>query len=190
MSPSPFEALAELLLASEKAHRDGIARYAELVSTTLGRGGTIFFAGNGGSAADAQHCAAEYVVRYGATPRRALPAIALGTNHALLTAASNDFGFEQSFARELQALAAPGDLLVLHSTSGRSPNLVAAARAARDAGAMVVALLGRDGGPLRSDADLAIVIAHDDTGRIQLVHMAIEHYVVGLVEDALPRTSA
>ncbi len=189
MTPTPFEALAELLVASEKAHRDAIGRYAELVSATLSRGGTIFFGGNGGSAADAQHCAAEYVVRYGAT-RRALPAIALGTNPSLLTAASNDFGFEHAFAREIEALAAPGDLVVLHSTSGRSPNLLTAARTARDAGATVVALLGRDGGPLRSLVDLPIVIAHDDTGRIQLVHMAIEHYVVGLVEDALPRTSA
>ncbi len=186
---TPFEALAALLIASEKDHRDGIARYAELVSATLGRGGTLFFGGNGGSAADAQHCAAEYVVRYGVA-RRALPAVALGSNHALLTAASNDFGFEHAFARELQALAAPGDLVILHSTSGRSPNLLAAARAGRDAGASVVALLGRDGGPLRALVDLPIVIAHDDTGRIQLVHLAIEHYVVGLVEDALPRTGA
>lgn len=185
MAAESFATLARLLVESEARHRQAIARYAGLVQQALAQGGRIFFAGNGGSAADAQHCAAEYVVRYAAS-RRALPAMALGTNHALLTAASNDLGYEPAFAREVEALVRQGDLLVLHSTSGRSANLLAAARAARTGGATVVALLGRDGGPLRDLADLPIVIDHDDTGHIQLVHMAIEHHVVGLVESALP----
>lgn len=182
-----LRALAALLEESADRHASDVARYAQLVWETLAGGGRLYFAGNGGSAADAQHCAAEYVVRYG-RDRRALPAVALGSDIALLTAASNDLGFETAFAREVEALAVRGDLLVLHSTSGRSPNLLAAARAARALGVRVVALLGRDGGPLRELADLAIVIAHDDTGRIQLVHMAIEHWVVGDVERRLGET--
>jgi len=179
-----FRALAALLESSAVALEADVLRYADLAWGTLARGGRLYFAGNGGSAADAQHCAAEYVVRYG-SDRRALPAIALGSDIALLTAAGNDLGFEAAFAREVEALARRGDLLVLHSTSGRSPNLLAAARTARELGVTVVGLLGRDGGPLRSLVDLAIVVSHDDTGRIQLVHMAIEHWVVGEVERRL-----
>lgn len=179
-----LRALAALLESSAVAHEAEVLRYADLAWDTLARGGRLYFAGNGGSAADAQHCAAEYVVRYG-RDRRALPAMALGSDIALLTAAGNDLGFEAAFAREVEALARRGDLLVLHSTSGRSPNLLAAARTARELGVTVVGLLGRDGGPLRSLVDLAIVVNHDDTGRIQLVHMAIEHWVVGEVERRL-----
>lgn len=179
-----LRALAALLESSAVAHEAEVLRYADLAWDTLARGGRLYFAGNGGSAADAQHCAAEYVVRYG-RDRRALPAMALGSDIALLTAAGNDLGFEAAFAREVEALARRGDLLVLHSTSGRSPNLLAAARTARVLGVTVVGLLGRDGGPLRSLVDLAIVVNHDDTGRIQLVHMAIEHWVVGEVERRL-----
>jgi D-sedoheptulose 7-phosphate isomerase len=182
--PDAFGALARLLGTVAERHAAAIDRYADLVAGTLARGGRLYFAGNGGSAANAQHCAAEYVVRY-VTPRGALPAMALGTNPALLTAASNDLGYEQAFAREVEAVVTEQDLLILHSTSGRSRNLLEAARAAQSMGAKVVALLGRDGGPLRELADLTIVIEHDDTGRIQLVHMAIEHYVVGVVEDRM-----
>ncbi|HEX5632013.1 MAG TPA: SIS domain-containing protein, partial [Gemmatimonadales bacterium] len=156
------------------------ARYVE----TLRRGGTLLFAGNGGSAADAQHCAAEYVVRYART-RRALPALALGVDPALVSAAGNDLGFEQVLARQVEALGKPGDLLVLHSTSGRSPNLLLAARAARERGLGTVAFLGKGGGPLRDLVEEALVVASDDTGHIQLVHMAIEHVLVELVESEL-----
>lgn len=179
-----FRALAALFEASAEAHAAAVTRYADLAWSTLESGGRLYFAGNGGSAADAQHCAAEYVVRYG-RDRRALPAVALGSDIALLTAASNDLGFETAFAREVEALGVEGDLLVLHSTSGRSPNLLAAARASRALGMTVVGLLGRDGGPLKALVDHAIVVEHNDTGRIQLVHMAIEHWVVGEVERRL-----
>ena len=101
------------------------ARYAGVLRS----GGTLFFCGNGGSAADAQHLAAEYVVRYAAN-RRPLAAVALTTDSSILTAAGNDLGFEQIFARQVEALCRPADLLILHSTSGQSPNLLAAARAA------------------------------------------------------------
>jgi D-sedoheptulose 7-phosphate isomerase len=144
----------------------------------------LYFCGNGGSAADAQHVAAEYVVRY-ASNRRALAAVALTTDTSLLTAAGNDLGFEQIFARQVEALCRPGDLLVLHSTSGRSPNLVAAARAARTRGTRTVAFLGRDGGALAGEVDEALVVPADDTGQIQILHLALEHLVVEMVESVL-----
>src|SRR5437868_13155708 len=119
-----------------------------LVENTVRSGGTLYFCGNGGSAADAQHMATEYVVRY-MRNRRAYPAVALTTDTSLLTAAGNDFGFEYVFARQVEALCRRGDLLVIHSTSGNSPNVVEAARAARAKGVGVPALSGRDGGALR-----------------------------------------
>ena len=153
-------------------------RYAE----TLARGGTLFFAGNGGSAADAQHLATEYVVRF-REGRRPFAAIALTTDTSILTAAGNDLGFEQVFARQVEALGRPGDLLVLHSTSGASPNLLAAARAARIRGLRVAAFLGRGGGPLRAIVDEAIVIPSDDVSRIQELHLTLEHLIVEAVEE-------
>ena len=132
-----FAALSALLDRSAVEHAGTIEAIATRFSDTLRHGGTLYFAGNGGSAADAQHCAAEYVVRYShALPsRRAFAAVALGTDVAMLTAAGNDLGFEAAFARQVEALLSKRDLLVLHSTSGRSPNLLAAATAARARGA-------------------------------------------------------
>jgi D-sedoheptulose 7-phosphate isomerase len=167
-----------------KALAPQVARIAARYVDVLRGGGTLFFCGNGGSAADAQHMATDYVVRYSAT-RRPLAAVALTTDTSLLTAAGNDLGFEQIFARQVEALCRPGDLLVLHSTSGRSPNLVAAARAARTLGTPTVAFLGRDGGTLAGEVDEALVVPADDTGQIQLLHLALEHLVVELVESAL-----
>jgi D-sedoheptulose 7-phosphate isomerase len=161
-----------------------VARIAERYAEALRGGGTLFFCGNGGSAADAQHVATEYVVRYAAN-RRALAAVALTTDTSLLTAVGNDLGFEQIFARQVEALCHPGDLLVLHSTSGRSPNLLAAARAARARGTPTVAFLGRGGGLLAGEVDEALVVPGDDTGQIQVLHLALEHLVVELVEAAL-----
>jgi len=180
---SSFTALARLLEATV-TDRERIASLAFRYRDTLHAGGTLFFAGNGGSAADAQHCAAEYVVRY-TRNRRALPAIALGTDPAFMTAAGNDYGFEHAFARQLAGLGRKGDLLVLHSTSGRSPNLLAAARVARELGIATVALLGKGGGPLRDLVDECLVVASDDTGHVQLVHMAIEHVICEVVEEGL-----
>jgi D-sedoheptulose 7-phosphate isomerase len=172
------------LAGASKALAPQVARIAARYVDVLRGGGTLFFCGNGGSAADAQHMATEYVVRYSAT-RRPLAAVALTTDTSLLTAAGNDLGFEQIFARQVEALCRPGDLLVLHSTSGRSSNLVAAARAARTLGTPTVAFLGRDGGALAGEVDEALVVPADDTGQIQLLHLALEHLVVELVESAL-----
>ena len=177
-------ALATLAGRVAAEHADAIARLAGLYSGTLKRGGTLFFAGNGGSAADAQHVAAEYVVRYSRT-RRGLPAIALTTDTSLLTACGNDLGFDEIFARQAEALIRSGDLLVLHSTSGESPNVARAAQAARAKGATIVALLGKDGGPVRELVDDYLVIPSEDTARIQELHLAVEHVICLLVEREL-----
>ena len=119
----------------------------------------------------------------GHADRRAYAAVALGTDIAMLTAASNDLGFEKAYARQVEALVTKRDLLILHSTSGRSPNLLAAARVARARGPTVDRAAGPGRrGPLRELADIALVVDHDDTGRIQLVHMAAQHVIVGMVE--------
>jgi D-sedoheptulose 7-phosphate isomerase len=174
--------LARLAEASAEALPDDIAKAAGLVRETLAGGGTLFFCGNGGSAADAQHVATEYVVRY-MRNRRALPAIALTTDTSLLTAAGNDLGFDQVFSRQVEALVRPRDLLVIHSTSGNSPNVLKAAEAARDRGAKVLALTARDGGALRSMADVAIVVPTERTDRAQELHLMIQHIVCELAES-------
>jgi D-sedoheptulose 7-phosphate isomerase len=156
------------------------ARYADV----LRRGGTLFFCGNGGSAADAQHLAAEYVVRYSAA-RRPLAAVALTTDCSILTAAGNDLAFEQIFARQVEALCGPDDLLVLHSTSGQSPNLLAAARSARERSVPTVAFLGKGGGALAQLVDEAVIVPSNDTSQVQLIHMALEHLIVESVEREL-----
>jgi D-sedoheptulose 7-phosphate isomerase len=179
-----LEGLATLAgrVAAEQA--DAIAAIADRYEATLRGGGTLFFAGNGGSAADAQHVATEYVVRY-QTKRPAMRAVALTTDTSLLTACANDMGFDEVFARQVEALAEPGDLLVLHSTSGESPNVIRAAQAAKAQGVGVVALLGRSGGQLKDIADLVLVVPATETARIQELHLAIEHVICDLVEDRL-----
>lgn len=161
-----------------------VARVAERYAGTLRAGGTLWFAGNGGSAADAQHLATEYAVRYG-RDRRAYAAAALTTDTSVLTAAGNDLGFERIFARQVEAICRPGDLLVLHSTSGRSPNLLWAAEAARAKGVATVAFLGGEGGPLASLVDEAVVVPAAEPSHVQELHLALEHLVVECVEAAL-----
>lgn len=180
------------LVQGAKGLGDQITAVAARYAAALRGGGTLFFCGNGGSAADAQHVAAEYVVRYART-RRPLAAVALTTDTSILTAAANDLGFEHIFARQVEALCEPGDLLVLHSTSGQSPNVVAAARAARARGVGTVAFVGSGddglGGPLAKEADQVIIVPSDVAGRIQVLHLALEHLIVELVEDALLPTA-
>jgi D-sedoheptulose 7-phosphate isomerase len=173
--------LARLAEAAATSLPDEIAAAAALVRDVLRGGGTLFFCGNGGSAADAQHIATEYVVRYMRT-RRALPAVALTTDTSLLTAAGNDLGFEEVFARQVEALVGAGDLLVIHSTSGNSPNVVRAAEAARARGARVLSLTARDGGRLRTVSDRVIVVPTDRTDRAQELHLCIQHAICELVE--------
>ena len=155
-----------------------------MVRETVNGGGTLFFCGNGGSAADAQHMATEYVVRY-TRNRAAYPAIALTTDTSLLTAAGNDFGFDSVFARQVEALAGPDDLLIIHSTSGESPNVLRAAEAARAKGVRVLAFSARDGGKLRALADHSVVIPTQRTDRAQELHLCIEHLICDLVEAEL-----
>jgi D-sedoheptulose 7-phosphate isomerase len=187
VSESIVRALRELsdtALATAATLEADMGRAAEMVRTTVQAGRTLFFCGNGGSAADAQHMATEYVVRYMRT-RRAVAAIALTTDTSLLTAAANDLGFERVFARQVEALARPGDLLIIHSTSGDSPNVLCAAEAARTVGAKVLAFSARTGGALRALADLTIVIPTQRTDRAQEVHMCIEHAICELIEREL-----
>ena len=177
-------ALAALATRVGEEHAGTIAAIADNYITALRAGGTLFFAGNGGSAADAQHIAAEYVVRYGHN-RRPLPAVALMSDTSLLTACANDLGYDEIFARQVDALARSGDVLVLHSTSGESPNTLRAAQAAKVKGVKVVALLGKGGGALRSLADCALIVPSDETSHIQELHLAVEHIVCAMVENAL-----
>ena len=176
--------LADVALATAAALETEMARAADMVRQTVSAGGTLFFCGNGGSAADAQHLATEYVVRY-MRARRAIAAIALTTDTSLLTAAANDLGFEQVFARQIDALARPGDLLIIHSTSGDSPNVLRAAESALRKGANVLAFSARSGGALRELADLTIVVPTQRTDRAQELHMCIEHAICELIEQEL-----
>lgn len=177
--------LAQVAQAT-KALSERVAALAGRYARVLRKGGTLFFCGNGGSAADAQHLAAEYVVRY-AADRKPLAAVALTTDSSILTACGNDFGFEQIFARQIEALCGPNDLLILHSTSGQSPNLLAAARAARQVGVPTVALLGKGGGALAGLVDEALIIPSEQTSHVQLIHMALQHLIVESVENELFR---
>lgn len=159
-------------------------RALTMVRDTVRGGGTLFFCGNGGSAADAQHLATEYVVRY-MRNRRAYPAIALTTDTSLLTAAGNDLGFEEIFARQIDALAKPGDLLIIHSTSGNSPNVLRAAEAARAKGVAVLAMSAKDGGKLKGLANHSVIVPTDRTDRAQELHLCIQHVICDLVEREL-----
>lgn len=175
--------LAAVATRSAEALAQEIAEALRLVRSTLESGGTLFFCGNGGSAADAQHIATEYVVRYQRT-RRALRAIALTTDTSLLTAAANDFSFEQVFSRQVEALGRAGDLLVVHTTSGNSPNCLRAVEAARALGMRTLALTARDGGAIRGMVDCCLVVPTDRTDRAQELHLAIQHAICDAVDDA------
>ncbi len=185
MKVEHLEALAALAGRAATDLAGPVAEYVGLVRRTLAAGRTVFFAGNGGSAAHAQHVATEYVVRYRTGKRKAAPALALSTDSSLVTPAANDLGFEQIFARQLEAHARKGDLVVLVSTSGKSPNLLAAAKVAKAAGVAVVGLLGAGGGPLKALVDVAVVVPSDDAAHIQEIQLAVDHYVCSQVEPSL-----
>jgi D-sedoheptulose 7-phosphate isomerase len=181
------DALNELATTAEQTAKTLAAEIdtaADMVKRTLERGGTLFFAGNGGSAADAQHIATEYVVRYRKT-RRALRAIALTTDTSLLTAAGNDLGFNEVFARQVEALARPGDLLVVHTTSGTSSNIVRALEVADAKGVESLALTANDGGVVKTLATHTIIVPTTRTDRAQEMHLCIEHAICDAVEAAL-----
>jgi D-sedoheptulose 7-phosphate isomerase len=156
----------------------------QLICATLAAGSKILLCGNGGSAADAQHIAAELVGRY-EQHRRSFPAISLTTDTSALTAISNDYGYEEVFARQVEGLAAAGDLLIAISTSGHSPNVVKAAEKARSLGCKTIALTGCSGKPLADHCDLAIVVPSDRTARVQEAHITIGHLWCEMVDRAL-----
>ena len=157
---------------------------AELLITTLQQGGKILLCGNGGSAADCQHIAAEFVVRY-EQKRRALAAIALTTDSSILTAHANDFDFDTVFSRQVEALGNEKDCLIAISTSGNSSNVLTAVKAARTKGMNVIALTGNSGGALLEQANLTVIVPSTVTARIQEAHILIGHYWCGVVEERL-----
>lgn len=158
-----------------------IGEAAGLLNGVLRNGGRVLVCGNGGSAADAQHFAAELVGRF-VTERHALPAIALTTDSSILTAVGNDYGFNEVFKRQVEALGRPGDLVIGISTSGNSPNVALALAAARKQGCRTLGLLGRDGGSIAGQVDLALVIPGERTAHIQEAHLVIIHMLCMAVD--------
>lgn len=163
---------------------DSIEECGRLILETVSRGNKILICGNGGSAADAQHIAAEFVGRY-ETERRALPAIALTTDTSALTALANDYSFERIFARQVEALAAEGDLLIAISTSGNSPNVIAAVMEARRKGCTVIGMTGSGGKKLASLCDACLLVPSQRTARIQEAHITVAHIWCEMVDDLI-----
>jgi D-sedoheptulose 7-phosphate isomerase len=161
-----------------------LARMGEAVSRSLQAGGKLLVAGNGGSAADAQHVAGEFTSRL-MFDRRPLAALALTTDTSGLTAIANDYGYEQVFSRQVMALGRQGDVFLGISTSGRSPNVLCALDAARDAGLVCLGFTGRDGGPMRARCDLILEAPSSWTPLVQQVHITAAHLVCALAERAL-----
>jgi D-sedoheptulose 7-phosphate isomerase len=184
-----FEAHRAAMDACAQALPGAIADAAHRIAGTLRAGGKLLIFGNGGSAADAQHLAAELVGRY-RRERRPWPAIALTTDTSALTAIGNDYGFDEIFARQVRALAAPGDVVIGLSTSGNSENVLRAFAAAGEAGAFRIGLGGRDGGRMTAACDLALIVPADDTARIQEMHITILHILCDTIETELADADA
>jgi D-sedoheptulose 7-phosphate isomerase len=161
-----------------------IEKAAGILVTAYQRGNKAAFFGNGGSAADAQHIVAELVGDY-LKRRRALPALALHANTSTLTALSNDYGFQEAYAHQVEGLLVKGDVAVGLSTSGRSPNVLRALQAARKLGASTIGLLGRDGGDIAPAVDVAVIVPASATDRIQECHILIGHIFCELIENAI-----
>jgi D-sedoheptulose 7-phosphate isomerase len=161
-----------------------LERAVDLVTEALKAGNKILFFGNGGSAADAQHLAAELTVRF-VVNRPALAGLALTPDSCVLTACGNDFGFEFIFSRQIEALGRPGDVAVALSTSGNSPNVLEGVRRARQAGLATIAFTGRTGGKLAAEADVLIAIPSDITARIQELHIVLGHLLCEEIESRL-----
>jgi phosphoheptose isomerase len=191
---NPHEALAQVTASLKEgaelrlkvAHDCGqtIVAAAEVMVRCLRSGGKLLFFGNGGSAADAQHLAAEFVGRF-VLERRGLSAVALTTDSSILTAVGNDYGFERIFSRQIEALGRPGDVAFGLSTSGNSPNIIAAMKQAVRQQLKTIGLAGRDGGELAKCVDLPITVACANTAHVQECHIAIGHLLCELVENEL-----
>jgi D-sedoheptulose 7-phosphate isomerase len=188
----PMERQAHAILAEasrtlDRLQRRGagaVAAAAEAMLASIENGGTIFFCGNGGSAADAQHLATELAGRY-LIDRPPIPAIALTTNTSALTAIGNDYGFAQTFARQLEGLGSPGDVLFAITTSGRSPNVARAVTVAQKRGMVVIGLTGPAGAPFAAECDIALITPASSTPHVQEGHIVMGHAVCELVERAL-----
>ena len=182
MSPvQHLRELSETALRAAEQLAGQIEQVTAMVRATLAAGGTLYFAGNGGSAADAQHIATEYTIRYLRT-RRALRAVALTTDTSALTAAGNDFSFDDIFSRQVEALGRAGDLLFVHTTSGNSPNCLRAIEVAKGLGLKTVALTAKYGGKVRGMADVTIIVPTTRTDRAQELHLAIQHAICDAVD--------
>lgn len=169
-------------LHTEQSVRDAFKAASSAITDALNGGNTILIAGNGGSAGEAQHFAAEVAGRY-KRERRGLPAIALTTDTSALTAIGNDYGFDQIFSRQLEALGHPGDVFVAMSTSGNSANLVRAIEVAKSHGIRTIGLLGKGGGAIGPLVDIAVIVPSDDTPRIQEAHLLMIHAMSELVDE-------
>jgi D-sedoheptulose 7-phosphate isomerase len=167
------------------AHANDVARAAALIAASFRAGGKLLLCGNGGSSCDAQHIAGEFVNRFLNANRAALPALALNTDGGVLTCIGNDIGFEQIFSRQVEAFGREGDVLLAITTSGNSPNVIAAAYEARKQQVKIIGMLGRDGGQMAALCDVALIVASPDTQRIQETHNLIGHILCELVEAAL-----
>jgi len=175
---------AALIRKIEDTLTEEIAATVVMLQDSLGAGNKLLVMGNGGSAADAQHFAAEIIGRF-KLDRPALPAIALTTDSSILTAIGNDYGFDTVFSRQVEGLGRAGDVVFGISTSGNSPNVLAALAKARELGCKTVALTGRDGGALKTVADISIIVPSHDTPRIQEGHVTIIHILCDLLEKRL-----
>lgn len=162
---------------------------AEACITALRNGGKVLLAGNGGSAADAQHIAGEFVSRF-AFDRPGLPAIALTTDTSILTAIGNDYGYDKLFARQVQAHAHKGDVFIAYSTSGKSPNVIAALQEANNRGVVCIGMTGNRGGPMKELCDHYLDVPSGDTPKIQEGHAVLGHILCGLVERAIFKAPA
>ncbi len=180
-----LKASSEIKLKVLSTCTSQIAKSVDLIIKAFNQNKKILLCGNGGSAADSQHIATELVIRMSKKNRRALPAIALTTDSSNLTAGGNDIGFENIFARSIEALGQEGDILIAISTSGNSENIVRAIQMAKEKKLVVIGILGNDGGKCLNIVDCAIVVPSSDTQRIQESHITIGHIICGLIEREL-----
>jgi phosphoheptose isomerase len=173
-------------LKSLKDVEPQLSRAADLIDQSLRAGNKLLVCGNGGSAADASHFATELVVRF-ANDRRPLPAICLASDSGILTAAANDYGFDEIFARQVAAFAQPGDVLICLTTSGKSKNLIRALEEAKARKLKTIAFLGRDGGSTIGIADLDLLVKSDSTARVQEAHQLLLHLLCEIIESRLDK---
>ena len=178
-----FEAHLETIKAVMGSMEAPLEEASKLMVSTLKNGNKILLCGNGGSAADAQHIAAELTGRY-KSERRGLPAIALTTDTSALTAISNDYGYAKVFDRQVEALANKGDLLIGISTSGNSDNIISALNTAKELGCTTIGFSGHDGGQMNKVCDVNLIVPSNDTPRIQEMHILFGHTLCQIVDDA------